>query len=201
MPRADLSSKVFPSDLWTQGDHRTALDSIYTRSIARAHEAAAWYKSARVWKRRLGRGSRTAALAFVGVGGLIPFFGEPIALPGTALSVTVPAIFSAAFFGAAAGAVALDKLFGWTSGWTRYTLTGAQIEHATDDFQLQWHTDIAKWVDKEPTAQEVETQLKKLREFVALTNAFVQAETEAWVAEFQAATQAVEGRIRRVDVK
>lgn len=201
MARQDLKSDIIKGDIWIERGPRAALDEVYAHATRRALDAAAWYKEARVWKRRLGRGSRAAALGFVGLGGMIPFLGEPIALPGTALVLTISPLWSAAFFGLAAGCIALDRLFGWTSGWTRYSLTGFQIEHALDDFQLQWQADLAAWPDVEPTEAEVATQLQKLRAFTALVNGLIQAETEAWVAEFQAATQAVEGRIRRVEVK
>lgn len=88
-------------------------------------------------------------------------------------------------FAAAAACVAADKFYGFSTGWIRFMKTQLGLERALSDLRYDWVTLLAKLEDKEPTPDQIQLMLLRLKDFVLFVRGQIEQETDAWVLEFQ----------------
>lgn len=105
-------------------------------------------------------------------------------------------VWSAIALALAATLLALDRFYGWTSGWVRYALSAQQLSDATDDFTLEMEALKAGWGQAQPTVAQTQTALLKIQEFVKQVDAIVREETKAWAAEFASVLKELDEKVR-----
>ena len=81
--------------------------------------------------------------------------------------------------------LALDKFFGYSSGWIRYITTEMAIKQAQEQFELDWQAAYASFGGKEPTNEQVQAVIAMIRTFTGRLNTLISNETAQWVAEFK----------------
>jgi hypothetical protein len=176
---------VTVSTLGTWDDYSNAnIDQALPRIYKRAHEYSArvrgWYWVSIGRKRRGSIINRALSFALLAVGAVLPLLAtvptdESDKLLGTQLAVASLAL---------AGLLqAMDKIFGWSSGWLRYITTVTAMEGATRRFDLTWASYIIDKggalgaADRKPLfdlAKDLETEISGLQA----------EETDKWVVEF-----------------
>jgi hypothetical protein len=88
-------------------------------------------------------------------------------------------------FAAAAACVAADKSYGFSTGWIRFMKTQLALERALSDLHYDWMGLVAKLADQQPTSDQIQVMVQRLKDFVVLVRAQIEQETDAWVLEFQ----------------
>jgi imidazoleglycerol phosphate dehydratase HisB len=88
----------------------------------------------------------------------------------------------------AAGMVAADKYFGWSSGWIRYITALLTLQHALATFRLDWSSLLlaVRDVPADRVGREVlQPFIDRARQFQDEVLKVVEQETQAWATEFQ----------------
>ncbi len=96
------------------------------------------------------------------------------------------------FLGLAAACVGLDRFFGFSNGWMRYVTTKMMIERALSDFRFEWMMMVAKLGGQNPTTDQVQLTIQRVKEFASTINNHVDQETQAWVSEFKTSIAEIE---------
>jgi len=175
----DLRNKAdLPQPKWENQDQ--ALGEILSYCLSQAKDAEAWYMRKRRSKWMGGRILRVASVLLVGAGVLIPILaqvytddGEPVIAPGWASLALV----------LAATMVALDRLFGFSTSWTRFIETNIRIERLRHDFEFEWQTLRAEAGDSD---FDPVVLLELAREFVLAVDEAVASEVLVWSDELKA---------------
>ena len=141
-------------------------------------EAIDWYLNEKRSKSRWSRGLRVAAILLGAAGALIP-------LLNLANNQVFDVRWGYVAFALAAAAVALDRFFGFSSGWMRYLTTAVRLQRLLADFQLQWATRCARLEGTTPEPAQVAELLTLLRQVLSAILKEVERETISWAQEFQ----------------
>lgn len=177
MRRDDLGLPELPSLTWAPGIVRDDLAALRAWAERVAGEAVAWYMTEKRLKARWSRRLRSFAIVLATLGGAVPV---------VALASRHPEYGNWGYLllALAAGCVAYDRFFGYSSAWSRYVATATLIQGELADFRIGWAQELAAIGDREPTADEVRELIGRAREFVGRVNEAVRAETDAWRDEF-----------------
>jgi hypothetical protein len=175
----ELRSKVdLPQSDWKDPDQ--GLDAVLAYCLTQAKEAEDWYMRKRKSKRIGGRILRLTSVLLVGLGVLIPILaqvytdnGEPVIAPGWASLALV----------LAATMVALDRLFGFSTGWARFIKTNVRIERLRHEFEFEWQ---ALRTEAGNSAVDPAVLLELGREFVLAIDEVVEKELLTWSEELHA---------------
>jgi hypothetical protein len=93
-----------------------------------------WYKNKRAGTRKWSRGIRFCSIILIGLGGIFPLVGKNWEKWGIDLTpwgyITI-AIAGIILF--------IDRFFGFSSAWIRYTSTEMEITRQLNDFESGWH--------------------------------------------------------------
>ncbi|WP_324789864.1 SLATT domain-containing protein [Streptomyces sp. H51] len=175
----DQTGRPFPVGDW--GEPAERLHELYRWAERGALETAAWYLADRVGKRRAARALRAGAAAGAVTGAALPLLD----LTGWADGAAVwgyPALLLAV------ACVALDRVFGFTSGWMRDVATAQAVQRRLQVLQFDWASENVREVlgPAEGTASEAaERCLGVLRRFSEDVAELVRTETAGWMVEFR----------------
>jgi len=198
----NIDPTEFPEINWkSDGDIANGLTSLYKHAEARALSMIAWYLRAKVSKSRWSRWLRLLTIVLGTLGGLAPIidsagfagrvpFGGPDA---TDLGFLM--------LGLAAACVAVDKLFGFSSGWMRYITTSMAIQEDLSHLRMDWAEMMVRSRKLPLSTADIVKQITRLRSFLDTIDGRVVQETRAWIAEFQTSLADIEraaadGRLR-----
>ena len=182
-----------PSDLkelsWEPDKIQGSLDTIFQHVTKEAKDAINWYL---VSKRRKKIGAvyfRAGAILATAIAGLLPMLTQIFIKDGSPI---IPPAWASVALGAAAVMVALDRFFGFSSGWTRYIAAELQLRKSLQEFQMDWETQRASRKGTDPDEEQVQGMLARARTFLMQVNKIVQEETNIWIAEFQSTLKQIE---------
>jgi len=168
--------------VWNRDDGAAYVEEIARLVTGEADGAINWYlekkRSKSFWARTL----RMSAIVAATVAGVLPIVAEISATGG--VPAVAPAWASVAL-GLAAGFIALDKFFGFSSAWMRFLTTEFQIRRALHGFEMDWQVVRAGWKDGQPADQQVIAALERCRAFLADVDGLLRSELDAWVQEFR----------------
>jgi hypothetical protein len=140
----------------------------------------------RAW---LSQALRLGAIFFVTMGGLVPLLRAAQIWPLDGATGKTPYVdlgqVGYVSFAAAAGCIALDRFFGLSTSWMRYITTAFAIQRLLAEFQLEWAVLQVKLSGRQPTREQAEQMLLKLKAFRSEVLELVERETQSWVSEFQ----------------
>ena len=138
---------------------------------------------------------RALAIFLTTLGGLTPIMsalgGSTIKLLDGQLNVYVGQL-GYLFLGLAAGCIAFDRFFGFSSGWMRYISTKMVLEKELSEFRFDWAMMIAKFGKESPTPDQIQLMIQRLKEFLVLVNSNVENETNTWISEFKSSLADIE---------
>jgi len=145
-----------------------------------------------------GRLAALALLALFGVTLLLPGLADRLSRPLVALGARLSqsadarvagaagsAVLPSVLLGIATGAIALDRFFGYSSGWMRYITTALALEKSLSEFRLEWTRHIARLRGGPPAEPQLDQLILTCERFSLAVRSQVEQETNAWVIEFQ----------------
>lgn len=177
----DIAAVPIDSLSWAPDDVLRSLDTVRRSVEQQAHNALGWYYANKNTKAMTSRLLRLLAIGFATVGGLIPFILNISLIPARWAIEK----WGYTLLGAAAACVALDKFFGFSTGWVRYITTAQALQESLYAFQLDWARGMSKLGGEIPTPGQIEAFLQMAKEFSTRVMEVVTQETQQWVMEFQ----------------
>ena len=171
---------------WITQSPAEGIRSLFAYVDKEASKAVSWYESAKRKKAPTSRLLRAFAIVLFVLGGLAPIVAGLVGVETADKAAKMVIITQSGYvvLGVAAGLLAFDRYFGFSSGWIRYMTSLATIERLRAEFLFDW----TRLLQEAPATIDVGTKLK----FLARAQAFqrgvseiVEKETAAWVVEFQ----------------
>jgi hypothetical protein len=185
----------FPELRWGMEEEVVAsLRALYEHAEASAAQAIGWYIRAKSGKGLWSRTLRVAAILLTTLGGLAPVLAS-IGWLGGARGLLVGQL-GYVFLGLAAAAVALDRFFGFSSGWMRYINTAQTLQRLLAEFRFDWAVFGVQLSGRAPDADQVQIMIQRVKEFVLAVNYEVAQETQVWIADFQSSLAEIERSAR-----
>jgi SMODS and SLOG-associating 2TM effector domain 2 len=170
---------------WKDTDVENSLSVLDQYVEDQAQKQLQWYWDKKRAKAHMSMFLRFLAIILFALGGLVPIVKAT--LPA-AVVAKFPFDFGQAGYlliGVAAGAMGLDRYFGYSTGWIRYVTTAMSIEKSLEEFRLEWTRNLAKQRGTQPTPEQLETLIQTSAAFSLAIKSQVEQETKAWVVEFQ----------------
>jgi hypothetical protein len=164
---------------WNCADAAASLQDLLTYVEQEAQKAVSWYWRNKRAKAFLSQWIQFLAVALTSAAAIVPIFGQLFK------SETFKSgLWASLLVGLAAALLALDKAFGFSSGWARYVMTATNIRKLLEEFRMDWTVLIAKACPS-PTPEQVEALIQRAKEFRVAVEGMVLQETKDWVTEFQ----------------
>jgi hypothetical protein len=141
-------------------------------------ETVSWYMKEKASAARWSRGLRVLSVLLAVAGGLVP-------LVHAARPSLIGAEWGFVLLGSAGGAQALDRLFGWSTSYTRYVSTAFAVQRALAGFESQWVQEQARLAGRPPAGDEIDALLRIAAEFTDRVLALVEQETASWAGDLK----------------
>ncbi|GAB1343419.1 SLATT domain-containing protein [Gemmatimonas sp.] len=182
----DIALRQSAVPAWNPSDPRASLNLLAEHAEQQAKEAADWYNRGKTRKKWLSIVTRTGAILFTSLGGLIPVVAV-LALPDNATEVARLRFHQWGYLsiGCAGVVLAFDRFYGGSSGWMRYISTLLSIETLIGEFRLDWHRIDLSLATTPNSPEVIDAAFARLRQFVLAVRGLVEKETTTWIAEFQ----------------
>lgn len=163
-------------------EQKEALTKLFQHTVAKAQNNIDWYtRNARLKKRRA-QIIRLLSLSMLGIGSVSPVMIDLYHEQNP--SADIPTSIATLIIAAGTGLIALDRFWGYSTGWMRFLTTEMQIKTLLESFQYDWYTQINQFdVNETGLTEALITRCATLRDQI---NNMVQEETKSWVEEFQA---------------
>ncbi len=186
----DLDLTAFPPLSWSRNEIRGSLDELYAWGERLAADAISWYLVEKRRRSRHSRALRAAALVLATAGGAVPI---------CALAAGRPAAGNWGFLllALAAGCVAFDRFFGYSSSWLRYMATATSLRTQLVEYQTAWAKEMVAMAAREPDRTDAVRLIELVRTFAWNVNDTIRAETEAWLVEFHTRLTELESRLQQ----
>lgn len=187
---ADLDVLSFPPLSWSRSEIRRSLDDMYAWGERLASDAAGWYMTEKRRKARRARALRAVAVVLATLG---------CAVPIVALAARRPTDGNWGFLllALAAGCVAFDKFFGYSSSWLRYMATATSLRTQLVEYQAMWAKEMVAMAAREPDRTDAVRLIDLVRTFAWNVNDTIRVETEAWLVEFHTRLTELESRMQQ----
>jgi hypothetical protein len=162
---------------WKPEDVESSLVAMFEWVEGEAVRSVAWYLREKRYKARWSRRLRVLAVIFATAGTVAPLVAATTGWFGSEWGYVLLAL--------AAGSVALDRYFGFSSAWMRYLLAAQTIQRRLHRLRFEWLSSCASAAVDSPSCADVTTRLTMLAEAGVDFGDQVRRETAAWVTEFQ----------------
>jgi hypothetical protein len=152
----------------------TAVGGLFPLVIEIFHKSAARHQLAE-WQQ------------FAVTNGVVTLTNLPAGLAGirpTRCDWLLDPTWAAVLLAIAATLVLLDRFFGSTSGWVRFSLAAQQLENALTEFRFAMQAERLSWNSVEPSVAQAQAAMAKVEAFVRQVGAVVLEETKTWADEF-----------------
>lgn len=188
----DLDLTAFPPLSWSRSDIRNSLDEMYAWGERLAGDAIGWYMTEKRKKSRRSRALRAGAI-ILGTAGA--------AVPVAALAADRIAFGNWGFLllALAAGCMAYDRFFGYSSAWLRYMATATSLRAQLVEYQTTWAKEMVAMGAREPDRTDAVRLIDFVRTFAWNVNDTIRVETEAWLIEFHTRLTELESRLQQTD--
>ena len=191
-PALNLDFVRPPSLAWTPEARTASVEAMVAYVSEVAEQSIAWYLRRKKEKQTGALILRLTAILATSLAGLIPILaqisstdGRPAIQPGWA---SVALLIAAA-------SVVLDRFYGFSSAWMRFTGTELKVRSALHDLHLDWQSRLAA-SGGSLRDEDVGPALAMCRAFVANIDGLVQDETAIWIAEFSNVVKEVDESAR-----
>jgi hypothetical protein len=189
----DIRFASLPELDWSPGAAASSLERVASLSFSYASAAVEWYLRRKAGKRAGARITRVCAIVLVLIASIVPLFGEIYAYDGR--PGTNPLWASLALV-LAAGAVGIDRFFGFSAAYMRYLSTGMNLQRIVRDFSFEWEARRARLAGAELTVPHIQESLEACRKFLANIEEVIRAETDSWIQDFTTALAEIDKSAR-----
>jgi hypothetical protein len=129
---------------WDSANVVASLTALFDYVIAEADRSENWYWQKKGLKAAGSRAIQFSAVVLAALGGIFPIIAKLGLFPSVPaflrdhhiLGDVEPGLWSSCFIGSAAALVGLDRVFGLSSRWTRYIITGSAIRKVSQGFRI-----------------------------------------------------------------
>jgi SMODS and SLOG-associating 2TM effector domain 2 len=180
---------------WDDDSVDESLRELKAFATSRASRAIGYYQDVRRPKKWWAVRLRVIALICAGLSGILPLVSQ-IFTDSSGKPVVPPALASV-FLALAAGAIAIDRYFGFSTAWMRFMASELRLSRALDQFELDWEATRAG-INSQPAGTLTQAMMKQAKDFVSDVATIVGEETEQWVAEFRETIRQLDERTGRV---
>lgn len=180
--RTATPSEKFP--VWDSSKPWDSLAELFAATLQHGQAAIGWYRINIRNKRAGSQIIRLLAILLFSVGALIPLVINIARVEGKSNEL-FDAQWGYISFAVATGLLAADKFYGFSTGWARYIKTQLVLERGLSDLRYEWVALASKVPCQQPTPDQIQAMIQKLKEFVDFAHTQIEQETEAWVVEFQ----------------
>jgi hypothetical protein len=164
---------------WNCADIPASLQEVLKYVEQEAKKAIDWYWRNKRGKSFLSRWVQFCAVVLTSAAAIVPIIGQLLGK-----EVLKNGLWASLLVGLAAALLALDKAFGFSSGWARYILAATNIRKSLEEFRMDWASLAAKACPN-PTPEQVQALIQRAKEFRIAVEMIVLQETRDWVTEFQ----------------
>jgi hypothetical protein len=172
----DIEPSRFPQLSWQEDALAESLQAVYNWVENEGIRSANWYLTEKRSKARWSRWLRVTGTVLATAGAAVPFLA--VGTDGTILQ------WGYFLLVLAAGTLALDRFFGFSSAWMRYLRAEQAIHDTLQQFQFQYASMLTSLAGRIPTADQAIEQLDAMAVVAATINEAIRTETLAWVEEF-----------------
>jgi len=170
---------------WKESDVHDSLSTLREYVENEAQRQIAWYHAKRKVKASISTALRFVAILLFVLGGLVPVVKATLA-PETLRRIGFDfGQTGYLLLAIAAGCVAMDRFFGYSSGWIRYITTALALEKSLEEFRLEWARHIARLRGGQPDEDELDRLIRTCETFSLAVRGQIEQETKAWVIEFE----------------
>jgi hypothetical protein len=187
--REDIELVDFAKLSWEQENRVKSLEKLYNLSVQSATGSIDWYTRAKPAKKRMAQALRLVAILATMIGGVIPVLAE------VDIGIHLNPMLASVAIAIAAGAVLLDRFFGYSASWIRFIVTKQKIQDRLQAFQYDWEVEQVTWRDDQLDDARTQELINKCAAFVTDIQSLVLEETQAWVEQFQTALQDIEQKL------
>ena len=182
---ANIRARATADSMWDPAQPALSLRDVRVAVEDECQKAINWYW----WKKRKksipSQAVQFSALALTALAGLVPAAWQVMKGFNIGAKIQVDTGPVAAIcLGIAAALLALDKAFGYSSGWTRYVLTATNLTKLLHEFRLDWIALVATAGDN-PNADQQAKLIQRAKDFVSAVQGMILQETRDWATEFQ----------------
>jgi hypothetical protein len=177
---SDIGLITFTSVDWS--NRHVALEQLYQLILQNGRESIDWYLAHKSAKRL---GAMVLRLGAIGLATLAAITPVLVALLPAAWGLRELGPLASIMVALSAGCLALDKFFGFSSGWMRYITTELELRARLNGFQLTWMQERLKLSEQALTFERTLELLQFMKAFVSDFDQVVNAETKLWVEEFR----------------
>ncbi|MFD5568384.1 SLATT domain-containing protein [Streptomyces cadmiisoli] len=170
----DLKLSALP-DLPETADARVAaLSRMYRHTESYALQAIDWYLAKRRRPSQWSKLLRGSAVCSAVLGGIVPLVHS--ASPGL-----ISPDWGFVLLALGAGCVLVDRVFGHSSSWTRFTRAGLALQHALARAQTDWLALTLSLETRQPAPEDHDALLSVVRALQADVRTITEDETTSWV--------------------
>lgn len=184
----DLDTPELGELQWGVDSRAASLSAVYAHAIAVSTAAQKWYAGKRPSKRAWGRALRVAAILLGTAAAVLPIVSQITVTSGKA---AIAPGWSAVAVAAALASVALDRYFGFSSGWMRFMAADQRLVRQRSDFEYAWNQ-IRAAVNDPPADDDVHRLLELARTNVLAVQDVIASETADWLTDFRGALSEAE---------
>jgi len=177
--KGNIEAAPAASLTWNGTDVKESLNAIFYYVEAEAAKSLTWYWRGKRIKRFLSRWIQFLAVSLTVAGGMVP-----IVIQLWPRTPPINPLWTSLFVGIAAGLLALDKAFGFSTGWARYVVAATSIRRALEEFRMDWML-LESNFSIPSTTENLRILLTRAKDFRMAIEALVFRETQDWVTEFQ----------------
>lgn len=177
------------------GQHiQESLDSLYQFTFAESKRTEDWYwnnaKKKSLWARNL----RMIAIFATAIGGIFPVISQ-IILDANGAPRFSPA-WASVVLAIGGTCLALDRFYGFSSGWVRFMTTALNIQAWSKEFQFEWQQQRATLQGQQPTLEQAQEMIARCSTYSTRISNAVSEETKQWVQEFQESLKALDQSLK-----
>jgi hypothetical protein len=170
---------------WKDLDIDSSLAVLRRYVESEAQRQIDWYFGKLKLKSLASTALRFVAIALFVAGALVPVLKATLT-PDTVRKL--PFDFAEAGYlliGIAGGCIALDRFFGYSTGWIRYMTSALALDKSLEEFRMEWARNLAKLRGGLPNEIQLDQLLLTCETFSLAIRSQVEQETKAWVIEFR----------------
>jgi hypothetical protein len=174
----DLAVPRWPVNGQNGRDNQLDLAELYDWAERCGRDALDWYLSEKERKARWSKVLRASSIVLATLGGVVPV---------VALATGQAAFGNWGFIilALAAGCLAYDRYFGYSSAWQRYMKTATTLRVHLSEFQMAWLKEMVVLRGRpDPPTEDTVRLVELIRQFIGTVNDIIRSETETWLTEF-----------------
>lgn len=168
---------------WDQANVEASLNEVCEFVLEEAERQSHWYRRKAGPKRVLSQSVRVIAVLSAASAGVLPILSQIFA--NESGSPVVHPAWATVAVGIGLGALALDRFFGFSTGWMRFITTEMTMSSKIEEFRLETSVENMGRQGKPPTSDQANATLSRCAAFASEMSGFALEETRAWVLEFQ----------------